>query len=431
MWYKKIILLLVTLVSEITAVPEQIHLAQGYNETSMVVDWLDWQPEVTPEVTYVSEVAYQTQTVRATENKWISDGNVTRYLYRATLEHLTPGAKYYYQVGNPKLSCSLQDAKLWFKPITVNDSPLHLGIYGDYGVINDQSQDLLEQMITESKMDMVLHAGDIAYNLHYHNGKTGDMFMNQIQPIASRIPYMVAPGNHEEYNNFSHYQHRFFMPGDQSASNTNLYSSFNVGLAHIISISTELYFYPNYYNNTLLRQQYNWLKDDLAQANRERNIRPWIIVYGHRPIYCTLDRNDEAGICSLDTSKIRDGVTYTYGEHRVAPLEPLFYQMGVDFYFAGHMHSYERMWPVYRQQVLQRDYQNPKAPIYLIGGAPGCQEKLDRFDWTPYPWSAFRADAYGYGIMTIYNKTDIRWTQYHSENGTVLDEIWVHKSRKN
>lgn len=30
-----------------------------------------------------------------------------------------------------------------------------------------------------------------------NNGKNGDNFMNQMEPIASKIPYMVAVGNHE------------------------------------------------------------------------------------------------------------------------------------------------------------------------------------------------------------------------------------------
>ena len=29
------------------------------------------------------------------------------------------------------------------------------------------------------------------------DGRVGDEFMKQIQPIATQIPYMVAPGNHE------------------------------------------------------------------------------------------------------------------------------------------------------------------------------------------------------------------------------------------
>ena len=34
-------------------------------------------------------------------------------------------------------------------------------------------------------------------SLFQNDGKSGDAFMNQIQPIASAIPYMISPGNHE------------------------------------------------------------------------------------------------------------------------------------------------------------------------------------------------------------------------------------------
>ena len=29
------------------------------------------------------------------------------------------------------------------------------------------------------------------------DGRVGDAFMNQIQDVASKVPYMVVPGNHE------------------------------------------------------------------------------------------------------------------------------------------------------------------------------------------------------------------------------------------
>jgi hypothetical protein len=41
-------------------------------------------------------------------------------------------------------------------------------------------------------------------------------------------------------------------------------------------------------------------------------------------------------------------------------MEKLFYDYAVDVYFSGHVHSYERTWPVY-QGVVEPTYQNPRA----------------------------------------------------------------------
>ena len=56
-------------------------------------------------------------------------------------------------------------------------------------------------------------------------------------------------------------------------------------------------------------------------------------------------------------------------------LEELFYKYGVDLVFTGHEHSYERMYPVYNLEVIQHDYFNARAPIYIVTGTAGCNEK--------------------------------------------------------
>ena len=37
------------------------------------------------------------------------------------------------------------------------------------------------------------------------------------------------------------------------------------------------------------KTQYDWLVQDLEEANKNREERPWVIVMGHRPFYCTVD----------------------------------------------------------------------------------------------------------------------------------------------
>ena len=55
-------------------------------------------------------------------------------------------------------------------------------------------------------------------------------------------------------------------------------------------------------------------------------------------------------------------------------LEPVFMKYGVDLIIEAHEHSYERLWPVYKGNVYQENYSNPKAPVHIVSGAAGCNE---------------------------------------------------------
>ena len=58
-------------------------------------------------------------------------------------------------------------------------------------------------------------------------------------------------------------------------------------------------------------------------------------------------------------------------------LEDLFHAQGVDLVIQAHEHSYERLWPVYNEQVYSFDYNSPKAPVHVITGAAGSVEGVD------------------------------------------------------
>ena len=61
-----------------------------------------------------------------------------------------------------------------------------------------------------------------------------------------------------------------------------------------------------YFDGWGVENQYNWISQDLqwANAKENRSVRPWIIVYGHRPMYCsTLDGDD----CTTSKSVVRAG----------------------------------------------------------------------------------------------------------------------------
>lgn len=58
----------------------------------------------------------------------------------------------------------------------------------------------------------------------------------------------------------------------------------------LVSYSTEVYF-----THGPVEEQLVWLTNDLKEANKPENRakRPWIIAFGHRPMYCSNIDNDD------------------------------------------------------------------------------------------------------------------------------------------
>ena len=57
-------------------------------------------------------------------------------------------------------------------------------------------------MSEEEGVKMLLHAGDICYANHYatktlNNSYVWVDYMNSLQSVAGKVPYMTAVGNHE------------------------------------------------------------------------------------------------------------------------------------------------------------------------------------------------------------------------------------------
>lgn len=81
------------------------------------------------------------------------------------------------------------------------------------------------------------------------------------------------------------------MINQNSGEMNNHFYSFNVGPVHIIGFSSEFYYYVEY-GWTQIARQYEWLENDLKEANKPENraLRPWIITMAHRPMYCRCDQ---------------------------------------------------------------------------------------------------------------------------------------------
>ena len=177
------------------------------------------------------------------------------------------------------------------------------------------------------------------------------------------------------------------MPGGTE----RLMYSFDLGPVHFIGFSTEVYYFMNYGIKTLINQ-YDWLENDLTEANKPENraLRPWIITYGHRPMYCS---NNNGNDCTHSETLVRVGLPFLH----MFGLEDLFYNNGVDVEIWAHEHSYERLWPLYNYKIyngsLTEPYTNPNAPVHLVTGSAGCTEGREPFPSHFPEWSAFHSQV--------------------------------------
>eukprot|EP01100_Stratorugosa_tubuloviscum_P007167 TRINITY_DN2_c0_g2_i1.p1 TRINITY_DN2_c0_g2~~TRINITY_DN2_c0_g2_i1.p1 ORF type:complete len:437 (-),score=195.07 TRINITY_DN2_c0_g2_i1:95-1405(-) len=409
--------------------PQQIHIAFA-GETGMTISWL------TEEKTATSIVQYGLQSGLYTAN---ATGYFTQYYksyhHNAVLPNLKPLTKYYYICGDATTKTWSTENYFISAPLATTHIPFTVAVYGDMGTTN--SEDTIRTLKDEvNQADWHYHVGDISYaddHAQFTYEDIWNQYQTLIEPFTSVRPYMTCPGNHEatchsigtfgckdEFRNFSAYQNRFRMPSSESGSPSgNMWFSFNYSTVHFVSISSETDF-PNspegprtIFNAGPFGDQITWLKEDLKKANQNRNNQPWIIVVGHRPMY---------------SSGSTDFPPNVREDLRTA-IEDILHENKVDLYICGHVHSYERLYPIYNNVVVQKNYDSPQAVVPIVIGNAGNIEGHTVEFVSPDPdYLAFRnSEDYGFALMTVYNETTIRWAALRATDGSIFDEIYIRK----
>ena len=168
----------------------------------------------------------------------------------------------------------------------------------------------------------------------------------------------IAIGNHDDDSSskLNSYKNHFNL--------NKLYYSFNRGggYIHVLVMNSED---PN--RNNKDSDQYKFVKSDLENARNNPNVK-WIIVQVHKPFFSSPNG------CGANDCKGSKSFTETY--------QPLFDQNKVDLVLFGHVHNYQRTFPLKfnpsdplnptRIEGLGRcDYTNPPGTIYAIVGVGG------------------------------------------------------------
>jgi hypothetical protein len=357
------------------------------------------------------------------QSRVFSDSNNTQVIHWTNMTGLQPNQLYYYQLADVTLQHMSAVFAFRTPPTAYSASaPPTIAIFADIGTTPNGYSTMarVADEVGRGTIQFIAVPGDHGYDMEDNDAQTGDEYMMMIQNASAYVPYHVGPGNHENANDFAQYRGRFnFMPNTPAFADS-MFHSVNVGQVHLIFLSSETYFYLTAHGVFMVKQQYDWLKQDLDAVNRLET--PWIVLMAHRPLYCS--PNDDGDDCHNLYSIMRDGYLGALA------VEPLLIEYGVDIFIGAHEHSYERNYPVYScswdaTRTGPDAFVDFELPIHILSGAAGNRENQDPWQPVGNGFSAARVNAYGYGKMTVYNATHIFWQFIDDSTGEAVDSVWI------
>ncbi len=237
----------------------------------------------------------------------------------------------------------------------------------------------------------LLHPGDLV-STGGNDSHWTEHFFPAMRPLINYVPFYPVLGNHEQ--NARNYFDYVSLPSPE------FYYDFQFGNAHFFMIDSNRDIAPS-------SEQFKWLDQALADSPAT-----WKIVCHHHPPYSS-DENDYGDLWKTNKS--------SRGDLRVRQLVPLYEKHQVDIVWNGHIHSYERTWPIKGNKAVESD-----GPIYMVtGGGGGSLE-------SPGPIRPFFQNTVRYGhhyAMVRVNGKHLELQVYDLEN-RLFDQLTIHKRAK-
>jgi predicted phosphodiesterase len=383
-------------------------------------------------------------------------------LYHATISGLAPGAEFDYQV--------VKDSKPVFaaraRARKSASQPFRFVVFGDCAA-NTPGQRAVAYQTYLSRPDFVFITGDIVYSrgrISEYQTKYWPVYNAEEASPATGAPlirstlFLAAPGNHDTANRdldmnpdtlayFFYWAQPLNGPlGTGGAANTptllgaeanqqaflaaagTAYPrmanfSFDYGNAHWTVLDANTYVN---WDDPALRA---WVEKDLAAAKSAT----WRFVGFHQP--------------GFNSSKSH------FAEQQMRRLADVFEKGGVDIVFAGHVHNYQRSFPLRfavkrgpdgkplveeRSMVgelkLDKAYDGqtrtkPDGVIYLVTGGGGAglynpEQQNDPASWQPFT-TKFIADTHSLTVVDVDGKS--LTVRQVSEDGKELDRFTVSR----
>ncbi len=309
-----------------------------------------------------------------------------RTMHEVEIEGLETETKYFWRVITKLESGEELVSEASTFRTSVNDSTAFAFLlYGD-SQSNPEVWGKVATLGWSERPNFALLAGDLVDR----GGDIDDWLVEFFPPanvLMKRVPIYSAIGNHEDdHENYYRYMHN--PPPEY-------HYTFTFGNAQFFIIDTNRPVHEG-------SEQYVWLEQELAKSTAA-----WKFVLHHHPPYSS-EENDHGNSWTGSTN---------YGTH-ARNLVPLYEHYGVDFCMFGHVHMYERTWPLLDGQVNQKN-----GVIYINSGGAGGG--LEDFAPTRSWFTAKVRSLHHYGYFMVHDNT-VHF-QAIDEEGRVFDSLQLTK----
>jgi len=311
-------------------------------------------------------------------------------IHEVRIEGLEAETQYFYRVETTaEGGGSVKSSTSTFTTAVREETPFAFAVISDTQT-NDQVAKQVATHAWAQRPSFLLHPGDLV-ETGVNDSHWTQQFFPSMHPLVSRVPFYPVLGNHEQ--NARNYYDYMSLPDPE------YYYEFKYGNAHFFMIDTNRNVGPD-------SEQYKWLDKKLDESDAT-----WKFACHHHPPYSS-DENDYGDLWKTNKS--------TRGDQRARQLSKLYDKHGVDIVWNGHIHSYERTWPVRDGKAVPSD-----GPIYMIvGGGGGGLE-------TPGPYRPFFQNQVRRGhhyVMVHINGPQLELRSYDIED-KLFDTTKLEKSR--
>jgi hypothetical protein len=268
-----------------------------------------------------------------------AETDAPKLISELTLKNLKPATRYFYRViCSDEKGQQLRNPQYSFQTVSTEAMPWAFAVIGDTQRNPEVTRKCAEGALS-TRPNFLLHCGDVVDDGFAKHQWLNDLF-EPCSNLMAQIPTYPVIGNHEKD---SHWYYDYF-----SLPKPEYYYTFRYGNAQFFMIDS---------NKPLGSDsaQYQWLEKELAASKAT-----WKFTCHHHPCFSSED-NDYG-----DHSKGPAGSKFTFGDTNAQKLVPLYEKYGVDIAFNGHIHMYERTWPIFEMAINQQ-----KGVRYLTSGGGG------------------------------------------------------------